>query len=55
MLTGIYGHSDEMLKHMPKKALKAIVNDLLYSETKVRFYINDNKRLAHYTATNATA
>ena len=38
-----------MLKHIPQKALKTIENDLLYSETKVTFYINDNKRLAHYT------
>ena len=49
MPVSIYRYSNEMLKHIPQKALKTIENDLLYSETKVRFYINDNKRLAHYT------
>ena len=28
----IYRYSDEMLKHMPEKALKTIENDLLYSK-----------------------
>ena len=30
----IYKYSDAMLKHLPKKALKAIENDLLYSKKK---------------------
>ena len=29
---GIYRYSDEILKHMPEKALKTIQNDLLYSK-----------------------
>ena len=44
-----------MLKHMPKKALKIIENDLLYSKKKVRFYGNNKERRAHYTIVNATA
>ena len=30
-MVDIYRYSDEMLKHMPEKALKTIENDLLYS------------------------
>ena len=33
-IVNIYRYSDEMLKHMPEKALKTIENDLLYSKKK---------------------
>ena len=32
----IYKYSDAMLKHLPKKALKVIENNLLYSNKKVK-------------------
>ena len=51
----VYRYSDELLKHMPKDALKTIENDLLYSKKKVVIYRNDNDRRAHYTTMNATA
>ena len=31
-LKKMYRYSDEMLKHLPKNALKMIENDLLYSK-----------------------
>ena len=40
---------------MPKDALKAIQNDLLYNKEKVAIYGNNNDRRAYYTTTNATA
>ena len=51
----VYRYSDQLLKHMPKDALKTIENDLLYSKKKVVIYRNDNDRRAHYTTMNATA
>ena len=51
----IYRNSDELLKHMPKDALKTIENDLLYSKNKVAIYGSDNDIHAYYTATNAAA
>ena len=51
----IYRYSDQLLKHIPKDALKAIQNDLLYSKDKVAIYDNDNDRRVHYTTTNAAA
>ena len=50
----IYRYSDKMLKHMPKKALKTLEQDLLYSKKKVRTYRNGNDIRAHRTTTNAT-
>ena len=38
-----YRYSDEMLKHMPKKALKIIENDLLYSKKKLDFTVTIKK------------
>ena len=49
----IYRYSDEILKHMPKKALKTLEKHLLYSKNKVRIYGNENDRHAHRTTTNA--
>ena len=51
----IYRYSDELLKNVPKDALKTTANDLLYSKKKVAIYGNDNDRCAHYTTTNARA
>ena len=51
----IYRYSDELLKHMPKDALKTIQSDLLYNKEKVAIYGNNNDRRAYYTTTNATA
>ena len=42
---GFYRYSDEMLKHMPKKALKTIENDLLYSKKKLDFTVTMTKDL----------
>ena len=39
---------------MPKKALKTLEQDLLYSKKKVRTYRNGNDISAHRTTTNAT-
>ena len=47
-----YRYSEELLKHMPKDALKTIENNLLYSKKRVAIYSNDNDRRAHYTTTN---
>ena len=51
----VYRYSDELLKHMPKDALKTIENGLLYSKRKVAICGNDNDRRPHGTTTNATA
>ena len=51
----IYRNSDELLKHMPKDALKTIENDLLYSKNKVAIYGNDDDIRAYHTTTNAAA
>ena len=51
----IYRYSEELLKHMPKDALKTIQNDLIYSKDKVVIYGDNNDRRAYYTTTNATA
>ena len=51
----IYRYSDELLKQMPKDALKTIQNYLLYSKEKVVIYGDNNDRRAYYTTTNATA
>ena len=51
----VYRYSDELLKHMPKDALKTKENDFLYNEKKVVMYSNDNDRCTHYTTTNSTA
>ena len=40
----IYKYSDAMLKHLPKKALKAIENDLLYSKNKVKLPDNEDRQ-----------
>ena len=50
----VYRYADELLKHMPKYALKTIENDLLYRKKKIVIYGNDNDRRPHYTTTNAT-
>ena len=42
---GFYRYSDEMLKHMPKKVLKTIENDLLYSKKKLDFTVTIAKDL----------
>ena len=49
----IYRYSDEILKHLPKDALKTIQNDLLYSR-KIAVPGNNTNRCVHYTnAANA--
>ena len=40
----IYRYSDELLKHMPKDALRTIENDLLYSKKKVAIGNNTDRR-----------
>ena len=39
----IHKYSDAMLKHLSKKALKAIENNLLYSNKKVKLPDNENR------------
>ena len=43
----IYKYSDAMLKHVPKKALKVIENDLLYSRKKVKLPAGEERRDEH--------
>ena len=43
----IYKYSDAMLKHVPKKALKIIENDLLYSRKKVKLPAGEERRDEH--------
>ena len=43
----IYKYSDAMLKHVPKKALKVIENDLLYSRKKVKLPAGEERRDKH--------
>ena len=43
----IYKYSDAMLKHVPKKALKVIKNDLLYSRKKVKLPAGEERRDEH--------
>ena len=43
----IYRYSDELLKHMPKDALRTIENDLLYSKKKVAIGNNTDRRDHH--------
>ena len=50
----IYRYSDEMLKQMPKKALKNIRKIFIISKKKVRIYGNENDICAHHTTTDAT-
>ena len=40
----IYKYSDAMLKHLPKKALKVIENNLLYSKKKVKLPDDEDRR-----------
>ena len=40
----IYKYSDAILKHMPKKALAVIENDLLYSRKKVKLPTGEDRR-----------
>ena len=40
----IYKYSDAILKHMPKKALAVIENDLLYSKKKVKLPTGEDRR-----------
>ena len=39
----IYKYFNAMLKHLPKKALKVIENDLLYSKKKVKLPDDENR------------
>ena len=43
----IYKYSDAILKHMPKKALAVIQNDLLCSQKKVKLPDNEDRRDQH--------
>ena len=43
----IYKYSDAMLKHVPKKALKVIENDLLYLRKKVKLPAGEERRDEH--------
>ena len=43
----IHKYSDAMLKHVPKKALKVIENDLLYSRKKVKLPAGEERRDEH--------
>ena len=43
----IYKYSDAMLKHVPKKALKVIENDLLYPRKKVKLPAGEERRDEH--------
>ena len=43
----IYKYSDAMLKHVPKKALKVIENDLLYSRKKIKLPAGEERRDEH--------
>ena len=43
----IYKYSDAMLKHVPKKALKVIENDSLYSRKKVKLPAGEERRDEH--------
>ena len=43
----IYKYSDAKLKHVPKKALKVIENDLLYSRKKVKLPAGEERRDEH--------
>ena len=43
----IYKYSNAMLKHVPKKALKVIENDLLYSRKKVKLPAGEERRDEH--------
>ena len=53
-MVDIYQYSDEILKHMPKDALKSIQNDLLQCKKKVAIPGNNTNRHAHYmTPANA--
>ena len=53
-MVDIYRYSDEILKHMPKDALKTMQNDLLYSKKKFAIPSNSADRRMHYTnAANA--
>ena len=40
----IYKYSDAMLKHLPKKALKVVENNLLYSKKKVKLPDDEDRR-----------
>ena len=41
----IYGYSESMLQHLPKKALKMIQNNLLYSKEKVNYSTGQDRRI----------
>ena len=46
----IYKYSDALLKHIPKKALAVIENDLLYSKKKVKLPDGEDRRKRHTAA-----
>ena len=51
----IYRYSDEMLKHLPKNALKMIENDLLYSKKGVLIENNLDRRNHNLSPANSNA
>ena len=51
----IYRYSDEMLKHLPKNALKMIENDLLYSKKRVIIENNLGRRNHNLSPANSNA
>ena len=54
-LKKICRHSDEMLKHLPKNALKMIENDLLYNKKQVIIENNLDRRHHNFSLRNSNS